>query len=167
MMRTSILCGSSIEEQGFDLSIEYNLGGEHETRQLVEPSKTFLNLMGLDRVDENKGVVEGGDKKVDTNPFLIDLDLGVLIFPCIQPFNPLPGSRFANDPSESGHEGLADTNRVRIYETNTQNDRVNLTKFEIVVSSKSIKSVFELGFNVLEGGRGSAQWCQLNRNKTI
>ncbi len=160
------LGGSSIEEQGFDLSIEYNLGGEHETMQQVAPNKSFLNLMGLDRVDENKTVVDGGDKKVDRNPGLIDLDLGVLIFPCIQPFDPLPASRFANDPNQSGHEGLADTNRVRIYNTNDRNQQMGLTKFEIVVSSKSIKSVFELGFNVLEGSEEVLlNGAKLNRNE--
>jgi hypothetical protein len=160
------LGGSSIEEQGFDLSIEYNLGGEHEQQQQVPPTRLFLNLMGLDRVDENKGEIEGGDKKVDKNPFLIDLNDGVVIFPCIQPFDPLPGSRFANNPNVPGQEGLADTNRVRIYNTNNQDERIRSTKFEIVVTSKSIKSTFDLGFNVLEGSEEVLlNGAKLNRNE--
>jgi len=34
------------------------------------------------------------------------------MFPSLQPFDPLPGSRFENT---SDHPGLADTNRVRMY----------------------------------------------------
>ena len=151
MRNVYFLGGTNIEEQGFDISIEYNLGGEHETMQQVEPRKSFLYLMGLDRVDENKNVTPDGDKKVDKNGFLINLAEGVLIFPCIQPFDPLPGSRFANESGNTEKEGLADTNRVRIYDTNDQDQRVKSTKFEILVVSKSIKSTFDLGFNVLDG----------------
>jgi len=151
MRNVYFLGGTNIEEEGFDLSVEFNLGGEHETIQQVQPRKSYLYLMGLDRVDENGAQLEEGDKKVDDNPFLINRAEGILIFPGLQPFDPVAGSRFENDPNDSEKEGLADTNRVRIYNINDQTERVQRTKFEIVVTSKSVKSTFDLGFNVLEG----------------
>jgi hypothetical protein len=150
MRNVYFLGGTNIEEEGFDLSIEFNLGGEHETIQQVQPRKSFSYLAGLDRVDENGAQVEEGDKKIDDNPFLINRAEGILIFPSLQPFDPVKGSRFENDPNNSAKEGLADTNRVRIYNINDQTERVQRTKFEIIVTSKSTKSTFDLGFNVLE-----------------
>jgi hypothetical protein len=142
------LGGTKIEEEGFDLQIQFNLNGDQETRQAVEPRKSYLYLLGLDRLDENGGLTEEGDKKVDNNGLLINKSEGILMFPGIQPFDPLPGSRFEN----SGEfEGLADTNRVRIYNINDQRERINRTKFEMIVTSRSTKSSFDLGFNVLEG----------------
>jgi len=142
------LGGTKIEDQGFDLQIEYNLNGDHETRQTEDPKKSFLYLMGLDRLDENGSVVEDGDKKIDNNGMFVNKGEGILMFPGLQPFDPLPGSRFEN---RDDNEGLADTNLVRIYNISDHQERIRRTKFEIIVTSRSTKSTFDLGFNVLEG----------------
>jgi hypothetical protein len=151
MRNVYFLGGTNIEEAGFDIRIEFNLNGDHEQIQQVDPRKSFLYLLGLDRVDENSQPSTEGDKKVDDNPLLISRAEGILIFPGLQPFDPISGSRFANQAGNQDQEGLADTNRVRIYNTNDQQERLRNTKFEIIVTSKSTKSTFDLGFNVLEG----------------
>ncbi len=139
------LGGTNIEKEGFDLRLEFNLNGEHETIQQngapEDEVKSFLYLLGLDRKDENGGATTEGDKKIDDNPFLINRSDGILMFPGLQPFDPLAESRFQ----------LADTNRVRIYNTNNNNERLERTKFQMIVTSRSTKSTFDLGFNVLEG----------------
>jgi len=142
------LGGTKIEEDGFDLQLEFNLNGDHETQQTVDPKKSFMYLVGLDRLDENGSEVEDGDKKVDNNGLLINRADGVLMFPGLQPFDPLPGSIFE---LRDDNEGLADTNRVRVYNTNDQQERIVRTKYELIVTSRSTKSSFDLGFNVLDG----------------
>jgi len=137
MKNVYYLGGTNIDEEGFDLQIQYNLNGEQETVQGVDPKKSFLYLLGLDRLDENGSISEDGDKKVDDNGLLINRAEGTLIFPGLQPFDPLSGSRFENTP---GNPGLADTNRVRIYNISDSRERVKRTKFEIVVTSRSTKS---------------------------
>ena len=141
MRNVYFLGGTSIEKEGFELQIEFNKNGENETIQQVEPRKSFLNLMGLDVVDENGGEIEGGDKKVDDNVYLINRADGILMFPGTQPFDPLEDSRFL----------IADTNRVRIYNTTDRSTQIDRTKFELVVTSRSTRSTFDLGFNVLDG----------------
>ncbi len=142
------LGGTKIEEDGFDLQVEFNLNGDHETQQTVDPKKSYLNLMGLDLLDENGSTVPDGDRKIDNNGMFVNKGEGILMFPGLQPFDPLPGSRFEN---RDDNEGLADTNRVRIYNISDQQERIRRTKFELVVTSRSTKSSFDLGFNVLEG----------------
>lgn len=135
------LGGSNIEKEGFDLRVEYNLNGDHETIQQVEPRETFLYLMGLDRKDQNGSQVEGGDKVIDDNSLIINRGDGILIFPSVRPFQPADGSAFEIDTSY----------HVDIYNTNNQTDLTQATKFDMIVTSKSTKSTFDLGFNVLEG----------------
>ncbi len=141
MRNVYYLGGSDIEQEGFNIQIEFNKDGGHEQTQQVDPRKPFLNLMGLDLVDENGAIVPDGDKKVDNNYYLINRANGILLFPSLRPFDPLTESRFQ----------LADTNRVRIYEMTDRQTQIDRTKFELIVTSKSTRSTFSLGFNVLEG----------------
>ncbi len=135
------LGGTNIEQEGFDIRVQYNRTGTAETYQ---GDRSFLNILGLDIVDENGGAVEGGDEVVDLNPYVINRARGILIFPSLQPFNPLAESRF---------DELAEEFHVDIYNLNTSstNDFVERSKFEMIVTSKSTKSTFDLGFYVLEG----------------
>jgi hypothetical protein len=135
------LGGTNIEPEGFDVQIKYNLNGEEETLQQVEPRLTFLSLMGLDRKDQNGSEVEGGDKQIDDNSLIINRADGTLMFPALHPFEPDPGGDFAIDTSYF----------VDIYNTTNTTDLQGAHKFDIVVTSKSTKSTFDLGFNVLEG----------------
>jgi len=135
------LGGSNIEQEGFDVQIEYDLIGEKLTLQKVEPRNTFLNLMGLDWKDQNGSLVEGGNEQIDNNKNLINFASGIIIFPSLHPFAPGIESRFAIDTSYY----------VDIYSTNNTTDLQTAHKFDIVVTSKSTKSTFDLGFNILEG----------------
>ncbi|TFH02464.1 MAG: cell surface protein SprA [Calditrichales bacterium] len=141
MQNVYFLGGTDIEQEGFNIQVEYNKDNSHETIQQVDPRKSFLYLMGLDRLDENGGLIPDGDKLVDNNTYLINRADGVLMFPSVVPFDPLAESRFV----------LADTNRVRMYNITDRTAQIDKTKFEIVVSSRSTRSSFSLGFNVLEG----------------
>ncbi len=137
------LGGTQIEKNGFDIRLENNVNGDHS----IYPegsSKTYLNLLGLDRMDENGDVVEEGDEKVDLNPYIINLADGIMIFPVLQPFAP--------EESSDYHSAIPDKERVEIYNiTPNQTTLVQKSKFDMVISSKSTKSTFDLGFYVLEG----------------
>ncbi len=138
------LGGSNIEKEGFDVRLEYNVNGNHETYP-EGSDKSFLNLMELDVLDENGEPIEGGDEKIDNNPYIVNRADGILIFPSVQPFNPPEGSRF--------NDKLDDKYTVDMYNFSNSNDNefLNRSKFEMIVTSKSTKSTFDLGFYVLEG----------------
>jgi hypothetical protein len=138
------LGGTNIEADGFDLRLEYNVTGNHDTYP-EGGSKSFLNLLGLDLLNENGDRIEGGDEQIDNNPVIRTLSDGILIFPALEPFNPPEDSRFK--------DAITDKYRVDMYNLSTSNTQelLNQSKFEMIVTSKSTKSTFDLGFYVLEG----------------
>ena len=138
------LGGRNIESDGFDVRLEYNVTGANETRP-EGGDNTFLNLLGLDLLSENGDLVDGGDEKIDSNPYIVDRTGGILIFPTLQPFNPEESSKY--------HRRLSEKYIVDMYNTATSNTQVfqEQSKFEMVVTSSSTKSEFDLGFYVLEG----------------
>ena len=138
------LGGQNIEPDGFDVRLEYNATGTNATRPEGK-DQTFLNILGLDVLDENGGIVQNGDEVIDANPNIIDRSAGILIFPSLQPFNPVEGSKY---------QGRLDENYlVDMYNEPTSNSSEiqQKSKFEMIVTSKSTKSEFDLGFYVLEG----------------
>jgi len=138
------LGGSNIEKDGFELRLEKNVTGEHSTYP-DGGSKSYLNLFQMDVLDENNAPLADGDEKIDNNPYIIDYANGILTMPVLQPFNPEKGSRF---------EGvLPEDDIVDIYELSDLNtsDFLERSKFEMIVTSKSTRSTFDLGFYVLEG----------------
>ena len=144
MRNVYFLGGTNIQKDGFDIRIENNVNGTHQ----IYPEgsdRTYLNLLELDVLDENGNRVDGGDEKVDNNPNIVNYKDGILIFPCLQPFDPPKGSRFAGR--------LPEKDVVDIYKLNNNNssDFIKRSKFDIIVTSKSTKSTFDLGFYVLEG----------------
>ncbi|MGD9487111.1 MAG: cell surface protein SprA [Calditrichaceae bacterium] len=139
------LGGSNIQREGFDLRIQYNVTGNQEAYP-EGIDRSFLNLMGLDVADENGNSIEGGDEKADWNPNTTYPADGVLIFPSLKPYNPDEGSPFKV-------ESLPEKYKVDIYNTSYTNTQELLTqsKFEMIVTSKSTRSTYDLGFYVLEG----------------
>ena len=136
------LGGTKIEREGFELRLENNVNGNHE----IYPegsNKSYLNLLGLDVLDVNGAKVEGGDEQIDNNRYIVNLSDGTLMFPALRPFNPQKGSRF---------EGrLPEKNLVDIYDvTPNQTTLAERSQFEMLVTSKSTRSTFDLGFYVLE-----------------
>ncbi|RMG69186.1 MAG: cell surface protein SprA, partial [Calditrichaeota bacterium] len=136
------LGASGISTEGFDVKILFYKTGEDLD---VDPAtgKTFNFLLGLDRLNEQGNLVDGGDRIIDVrNGWIFDLAHGYLIFPELTPFNPPPGSRFAfGDPSL----------KVDIYNLKDRTEEINRSKFELEITTKSVSSTFDLGFNVLEG----------------
>ena len=126
MMKNAYFLGDSmIDHECFNVKIEYNLNGEHQTIQPVDPKKSYMYLQGLDRKDQNGSVVDGGDGIVDYNSLLISGAYGILIFPAIHPFNPFPSSRFQ----------IADT--ADLYETTNYTNLQASHKYDIIVTSKT------------------------------
>lgn len=78
----------------FEITISTYYNGENIFNLFEGKNQSFRNLLGLDILDLDGRYIELGDDKLDTNPQLIDLTRGILIFPCLQPFSPTPSSHF-------------------------------------------------------------------------
>jgi len=137
------LGGSKIEKDGFKLRLENNVNAD----QAIFPvggDKTYLNLMGLDVLDVNGAVVDGGDEEIDNNPYIVNLATGTLMFPALEPFKPTSGGRY--------QQAFPEVDTVSIYDkTYNQTTMVNFSKFEMKITSTSTRSTFDLGFYVLDG----------------
>lgn len=95
---------STLEIQNIKISIQYNDKGRYYTFQPNPPQKSFINLLGLDIHNNSSGeIVDNGDGKVDVNFLTNYLASGVLIFPSLQPFDPLSWSRFQLNPFNRAH----------------------------------------------------------------
>ncbi len=138
------LGGTNIQKDGFDVRLENNVNGDHATYP-EGSDKSYMNLLGLDLLDQNGEPVDGGDEKIDNNPYIVDYANGILIYPVLQPFDPEKGSRFQGK--------LPEKDLVDIYNLSTTNNQAYLErhKFDMIITSKSTKSTFDLGFYVLEG----------------
>ncbi|MEJ2053487.1 MAG: cell surface protein SprA, partial [Calditrichaceae bacterium] len=135
------LGGTNIEQEGFDVRLEYNATGTNATRP-EGGNNTFLNLLGLDVLTENGELIDGGDEKIDNNPYIVDRSDGTLIFPTPRPFNPPASSRF----------DLPQDYLVKMYDKTPGIKEFNDEhKFDLVVTSSSTESEFDLGFYVVEG----------------
>lgn len=125
MMRNVYFLGdTSFVRDGFNINIRKN--DSHATIQEIEPKKRFTHLLGLDVVDVDGNIIKNGDGQVDNNNNLLDLNKGILMFPGLNPFNPLPESRFQ----------LVDKNRVGIYDIyhwSRNSTGIDSSKFELVV----------------------------------
>lgn len=96
-----------------------------KTVQEENPQYSYLNLTGLDVLNANKSLVEGGDGMIDNHYPFINRIKGILTFPGLQPFHPLPESRFQ----------LAESKTAQIYHITDKNNLEEYSKFEIVVQS--------------------------------
>ncbi len=148
------LQGANIEREGFSLKITYNPSGvtEMETIEYNGKQETFLTLFGFDTKTESGQSQPDG--KIDDNPFLINYSYGELIFPDLRPFDPQEGyyiydglnlnyAPYWGDPSQ-----YPDSLRFPSIYDSTQ---LISTNFSIKAEFKSVKAVYDLGFNVLEG----------------
>ncbi len=115
---------NNISHECFNIQIEFNLNGEHQTIQPVAPKESYMYLLGLDRKDDYGSEMEHGDGIVDNNGLLINRPDGILIFPGLQPFNQLPSSRFE----------IANT--ANIYDTKISAGLAEGHKYNIIVTSK-------------------------------
>jgi len=109
-----------------DINIEYDKNGEFVNIQPNNPNKHFTNLLGLDIKDNSTGeIIENGDDKLDFNVLSNWFSKGVLIFPLLQPFDPLIDSRFQ----------LNTLNRAKIYTINPSDslELIKNSKFKIII----------------------------------
>ncbi len=127
MMKNVYFLGdTSFARDGFNLTIRKK--DKQNTMQDVDPRKSFNHLLGLDLTDEDGNIVDNGNGQVDNNFYLVNLYEGILTFPGLHPFAPLPNSRFQ----------IRDTNRVELYDIYIPGMRPirewdGPSKFEIVV----------------------------------
>ena len=167
MRNVYYLGGTDIQKDGFSLEIVQNRNGENQTLDIYKDNKSFLNLMGLDIKDKSGIAKEGGDKVIDDTYPLLDLNSGTLIFPALQPFDPYtfeinkdtgeldapPGFEWGTEFDKSRLQTflISDTNRVRFYSEKDRTKHTQMTKFEIRITSRSTRTTFDLGWNVLPG----------------
>lgn len=136
---------TGINKDGFELDIVYTLGqGDQNTD--TETGKKYLEIFGLDRVDNNGNPNPDGVIDID-NGAILNLFSGELWFPYLRPFQ--------YDPEDAS--GLRNPNISQIYNCSamydsnrTDNDISGETKFKIVVSYKNRSSILNLGPMVIE-----------------
>ncbi len=138
------LGGSNIEKDGFELKLEYNETENHE-RFPAGGTKSFLNLTGLDVTDANGAPLDNGDDLIDFNGYILNFAQGVMIFPSLQPFNPGSAGKFGE------FAALDPKYLVNIYDESNETTIRDRSRYVMLVTSKSTKSTFDLGFYVLEG----------------
>lgn len=128
-----------VSAEGFDARIVYSVTGEDQDVDQLS-GKTYNYLAGLDRLNDQGNIVDGGDRKLDLGQrFIFDMANGYLVFPSLTPFQ--PSGKFGFDPDR----------HVNIYNTNDRTLELQESKFEFEISTKTVKSSFDLGFNVLDG----------------
>ncbi len=142
------LGASNIQKEGFELKIYYKppSGDPQETQQVDGKAKTYLEIFGLDRYDQNGAPHPDG--VIDFDPNIINLARGELIFPDLQPFDPIGiyiGDKLVKP------ELSADKFSPVLYDTTSQTAITAASKFYIEVKSKNKSANYQLGFNIIEG----------------
>lgn len=141
MMKNVYDLGGSIPAD-FNLDIVLYRDGSNQNVQPQPPTKTFINILGLDRRDAQGNPAPDGDGKVDvTNGWIFLAGLGKLIFPSVEPFNPTETSFFKD---------LHPDYRVDIYNSTDQKELTKRSKFMLEFVSRQASSTYNLGFNVME-----------------
>ncbi|MBL7094156.1 cell surface protein SprA [candidate division KSB1 bacterium] len=134
------LGGRNIDPDGFEVKIYFDppSGNDQETVQTAQGPKSWLNVFGLDDVDQNGD--NNPDNIIDNNSNFLRLGQGELEFPSLRPFadenNPLlPGDKYVE----------------AMYDTTNQSYIANESKFFVEVKSKNRSANYDLGWNVIEG----------------
>ncbi len=146
------LGGRNIQQAGFDLKVARLTNGPEDYEIL---NANLLNVLGLDRFDQQNNPVKTGDGTFDfINGLTINTDRGELIFPTLRPFDDGIKEYFRDVQGRT--DPVPDSLLFpQVYDT-TQLAAQNLTivnKYVMHVHSSSTgqSSVIPLGFNVVEG----------------
>ncbi len=136
------LGASNIPRDGFDLKILYKpaSGDPIETIDTPEGKKTWLQVFGLDRV--NEAGIKTPDNIIDDNQNIINFALGELYFPDLTPFNPQLEEVKKLLPEDNWASAL--------YDTTVQTVINEASQFYIQYTSKTRSSEYRLGMNVIE-----------------
>ncbi len=80
------LGGRGFDSNSFELDIEYDPSGQGASTTIPEIAnqQTLLQVLGLDRINENGA--PSPDNQFDFTPLTIDADQGLLYFPYLRPF---------------------------------------------------------------------------------
>lgn len=156
----------SIVEEGFEMRI-YRKAAGAEVRFDQQGGKTFLEILGLDVVDQssnpapddrvdgqyfgagNKIAEKAGIPPGSSLPYfprvLVDYDNGLLFFPDLRPFDPAYNHQYPGQPADS----LIEKNPV-LYDNH--DPKPSDSKYEIEVKYRTSQGTFSLNrSNILEG----------------
>jgi len=137
---------TGIEKDGFSLDILYTQGGSKVDYDAAT-GKNFLQLFGLDLVDDNGSANPNGVIDAD-NAYILNLTTGELWFPFLRPFqydsSDIEGKRNPNLSRTYNCSAMYDSNRTDYSDIN------NDSKFEIAVSYENRSSILSLGAMVIE-----------------
>jgi len=102
---------------------DYNIEIRHRNKVTTEDTTktSYCNRLGIDILNA-KGDFKA-DGRLDNNPLLFNLHTGILIFPGLHPFDPLPESRFQ----------LLDIDRVKFYNTTIRSNIEMQSKFDLTL----------------------------------
>jgi cell surface protein SprA len=132
--------GRGLQQEGFDLRVEYETPGQEPTDQLE--GQPLLQVLGLDRVNESGALLP--DNKFDWRPGVtIDISRGELIFPSLRPFD-----------DNLVEAELGAYSYPEVYDTTATAARAQTAKDRFRIRGKyssSVTSSYSLGFNVVEG----------------
>lgn len=141
MFRHVYYLGSrNIDWDGFEVKIFFDppSGNDLETQEVDGKPYSYLNIFGLDRVDQNGDNTP--DNIIDRNSNFLRLGEGELEFPSLRPFADTTNSFLP----EEKYVGA-------MYDTTNQSYITSESKFYIQVKSKNRSANYDLGWNVIEG----------------
>lgn len=135
------LGGRGFTSENFDLDIEYNPSGQGaETTLSAISSRPLLQVLGLDRIDENGA--QNPDNQIDFTRQRINADTGLLYFPYLEPF----GERILEIADENGTASagaeFAFPNLYVKKKTNAEKEDTEKNVFRIAGSYKGEASGF-------------------------
>lgn len=154
------LGGRNIDREGFDLKLYYKppSGDPEESITVNGQTRGYLNVFGLDNIDENGS--PNPDNVIDIDPNIISLGRGELIFPNLRPF--YPQGEDSDLPQDKWTKAIYDTlNDSYIHQQ---------SKFYLEVKSSNRSPNYSLGMNVIEGSeevRLNGRVLQKDRDYTI
>lgn len=132
--------GRNLQQEGFELRVEYDTPGQEPADQLE--GQPLLQVLGLDETDESGSPTP--DNRFDWRPGVtIDPARGELIFPSLRPFD-----------QKLAEAGLDDYRYPEVYDTTVAaaRNRTDKDRFRIRGQySSTVASSYNLGFNVVEG----------------
>lgn len=134
-----------INEDGFELKIFFDESGA-VPQEVAPDGRNWLEVFGLDRVNQNGGV--GADGVIDIDANILDLENGELHFRDLQPFDPIGYFMGENEIGVN----FPDEKRIpQIYNESDENQIRLASQFDISVKTQNRGTEYNLGFNVIEG----------------
>lgn len=152
--------GGGLRKESFSLSIQYELPGQPPVTSVLPQNVNILTLLGLDRY---AGEAAGHDNAFDYIPnYTVDETRGEIIFPVLKPFSSEWIARSLTSLNAELGWGLSPAEIAKyadslsfelVYDTtNTGAARNERNRYTFTgTASSSVKSRYELGFNIVEG----------------